>query len=255
MTQAHRFSNIVEWLTKAKNKPKNLSLQTNGSSFNDKILSNLISMDTVFNISVEGGTNRTTKKIRGLALDTLERQIKKINKLRKDNQSKAKIVLSFTAMRSNIEELVELVEFAEIFGVDEVNVMYLLPATKAWNIESIIHCVEFSNQIIEDALSFSDAWKVNLIAPLIKEIENTPCEKPWHSISINGEGDVRFCCLDDSPIIGNLMSDCFIDIWNGPLSQKVRSEVNTKDAPSGCSSCVVRNIPYVSVSSLRKSLI
>jgi radical SAM protein with 4Fe4S-binding SPASM domain len=255
ITQAARFPKMVEWLSNAQNRPNKLSLQTNGSYINDETLNALVALDTVFNISVEGGTNETTKRIRGLSLKTLTKQIERIINYRNSNQSLARIVLSFTAMKSTVEEIFDLVEYAERVGVDEVNVMYLLPATINWNEESLASHSDYSNHIMEEALTLTKSWRVELIAPPIREVQDSPCEKPWHSISIDGNGDVRFCCLDGSPTIGNLLKDELGDIWNGPTAKKVRSEVNTERASSECSSCVVRNIPFVSLSSLRKKLV
>lgn len=254
VTRAVRFPRLIEYLARFGKHNLRLSLQTNGSRIPDYLVEQLVSLNTVFNISVEGGSNATTSRIRGIPLDSVGRCIGRINRQRVSSRSDARIVLSFTAMRSNIEELPELVEFAERNGVDEVNVMYLLPATEEWNAESPVYCADTVNRVLERTYQLSRAWHVCLLAPPIQAVVDQPCIKPWYSVSINGNGQVRFCCLENSPVIGSLNEQTLHDIWNGAPARAARTLVNAENPPGECGACVLRNLPYVSVESLRKQL-
>ena len=255
ITLANRFPDMVRYLSTLGNRPSSLSIQTNGSRINQDLLADLVELDFVFNISIEGGTNITTSHIRKMSLNTISKRIQDINCLRSSGRSKSRIVLSFTAMMSYLDELPLLLEFAERQGVDEVNVMFLLPATKQWNAESPVHDITQTNRVIEQTYQLSKYWRVQLLAPVIKEVrENHPCIRPWHSVSVNGNGDIRFCCLEDAPQLGNLQQSSFWDIWQGKSAAISRSTINGPKPPGECSACVLRNFPVVSVQALRRQL-
>lgn len=255
VTCATRFPEIVRYLSNLSNKPS-ISVQTNGSIIKNYLLEALVDMNTMFNISIEGGTNETTKRVRGIPLDSIGQRIGHINTLRFSRQSRTRIVLSFTATRTNITELPALVEFAERNGVDEVNVMFLLPATQEWNVESPVQDIQRVNQVIEETYQLCEKWHVRLLAPLIKSVENNQmCSRPWFSVSVNGDGDVRSCCLEDSPPLGNLLVSTLVEIWNGASAALLRSAVNGADPRGECSYCVLRNLPIVSSQILQRQLV
>jgi MoaA/NifB/PqqE/SkfB family radical SAM enzyme len=254
ITTAKRFPDIVKWLSNSHNRPLRISVQTNGAIMGDEQMERLVVMDTVFNISIEGGTNTTCKRIRGISLDALRTRLTRINRARIQHGSKARIVLSFTAMKSNIDELPSLVEFAERCGVDEVNVMYLLPATEQWNAESPVNAIEHNNDVIESTMRLTEAWHVELVAPPIRDINDQPCMRPWYSMSVNGNGGIHFCCLEGSPEIGNLVRQDVSEAWNSDAARQARLSVNSLRPPLECGSCVLRNLPFVSTRALRKQM-
>jgi MoaA/NifB/PqqE/SkfB family radical SAM enzyme len=192
--------------------------------------------------------------MRGVSLDALRTRLMRINKARIRQQSKARIVLSFTAMKSNIDELPMLMEFAERCGVDEVNVMYLLPATERWNIESPVNAIEHNNDIIETTMRLTEAWHVDLLAPPIRDIDDMPCMRPWYSMSVNGNGGVHFCCLEGLPEVGNLTRQHVLEVWNSDAARQARLSVNSRQPPMECGACVLRNLPFVSTRALRKQM-
>ncbi len=255
VTQAIKFSAFINYLSEMDKRPKNISLQTNGSIFDTEILQKLTNLNTVFNISVEGGTEKTTKKIRHYPLSKLGEWIKVINSMKLSEKSHSRIVLSFTAMNSTISELPDLLEYAECYGIDEVNIMYLLPPTQKFNNESPYHEPNKVNEIIRDSFKLIESWHVSLLAPEIQMVDqNQDCVKPWYSISINAEGDVRFCCLEDSPIIGNLNGNDYKSIWYGNKANAIRANINSQKICPGCDYCVLRNLPVVSKEALKNHL-
>lgn len=254
VTKATRFKHFVDELSMIKNRPR-ISVQTNGSVFHKDILDKLIDMDVVLNISVEGGTNESAKRIRGLGLDFLKARLFEFNQSRRlHGRSLSRVVLSFTAMKSTIHELPELLEFAEFNGVDEVNLLYMLPPTKDWNGECVFDDSVRVNEIVSRSRQIASGWHVELIAPeLVDCKKDADCTRPWTSASIDAYGNVRFCCLNESPIIGNLIERHFDEIWNSPAAHDFRVKINS--APSAeCERCVLRNLPQLSIRALEKHL-
>lgn len=254
VTKATRFKQFVEELSMIKNRPR-ISVQTNGSLIHKDIMEKLIDMDVVLNISLEGGTNESTKRIRGLGLDFLKARLMEFNHLRGlHRRSLSRVVLSFTAMRSTIHELPELLEFAEFNGVDEVNLLYMLPPTKDWNGECVYDDSVRVNEIVNSSRQIASGWHVELIAPELVDCEkDAECTRPWTSASIDAYGNVRFCCLNESPIIGNLLEHHFDEIWNSTVARDFRVKINS--APMAeCERCVLRNLPQLSIRALEKHL-
>ena len=254
VTRAKRFKHFVGELSLIKDRPR-ISVQTNGSAIPVDVMEDLIKMDVVLNISVEGGINETAKRIRGLGLDFLRTRLSAFNKLRRSHgESLSRVVLSFTAMKSTIHELPDLLEFAELNGVDEVNVLYMLPPTRDWNNECVYNDSVRVNDIVKRSRQIASGWHVELIAPEITHCsKDAACTRPWTSTSIDGYGDVRFCCLNESPIIGNLQSHHFDEIWNSLAAQNVREKVNSVPAAE-CERCVIRNLPLLSIRALEQHL-
>ncbi len=69
------------------------------------------------------------------------------------------------------------------------------------------------------------------------------CQKPWtdmHNFTTDGRMDV--CCIATGPsqsefALGNLGTQHFQQIWNGPVMQRFRGSVNTADKLSPCQRC------------------
>jgi radical SAM protein with 4Fe4S-binding SPASM domain len=69
------------------------------------------------------------------------------------------------------------------------------------------------------------------------------CQKPWtdlHNFTVDGRLDV--CCIatgssQEQYKLGNLTSDSFQDIWNGPAAKQFRRTVNSKNPLPPCARC------------------
>jgi radical SAM protein with 4Fe4S-binding SPASM domain len=69
------------------------------------------------------------------------------------------------------------------------------------------------------------------------------CQKPWtdlHNFSVDGRVDV--CCIATGPSqtryqLGNLNTDSFQDVWNGPAAREFRRTVNSDKPLPPCERC------------------
>ena len=62
------------------------------------------------------------------------------------------------------------------------------------------------------------------------------CRKPWSSVYIEPDGEVRPCCYQ-SPIYGNTYEQSFDEIWNGENAQSLRRSMAEGQPPSACKNC------------------
>ena len=92
------------------------------------------------------------------------------------------------------------------------------------------------------------------MAPPMRDMSDEMCVRPWYAISVNANGDVRCCCLEDSPVIGNLNESSVREVWNGAKAESLRLSVNSEKPLGECGACVLRNLPYVSTAALRMQM-
>jgi hypothetical protein len=60
------------------------------------------------------------------------------------------------------------------------------------------------------------------------------CDVPWFGNSVVlSNGDVNFCCFSDA-VAGNVKQASFEQIWNGPVMQRIRSELIAQHLPVKC---------------------
>ena len=62
------------------------------------------------------------------------------------------------------------------------------------------------------------------------------CLKPWNSIYIEPDGEVRPCCYE-APPYGNLYEEDFATIWNGKSAQALRQSMVEKNLLRPCREC------------------
>ncbi|MDP3143744.1 MAG: radical SAM protein [Candidatus Omnitrophota bacterium] len=67
------------------------------------------------------------------------------------------------------------------------------------------------------------------------------CKRPWESVLVYLDGDVRFCCHTHQ-IIGNLNNNSFIEIWNGQQAQIIRKNFLQNQWPKQCLPCPLHRL-------------
>jgi putative metalloenzyme radical SAM/SPASM domain maturase len=135
------------------------SLTTNATLIDDRMATKLVQsgLDDIV-ISVDGATPSTFNEIRKDALfDDVFRNIERLNKAKEQLNSKSpRIGFEFVAMKSNIEELPQLVDLAARYNVGFIIVTNLLPHTADMN-EQILYefnsdkAIEMFNEVKAEA--------------------------------------------------------------------------------------------------------
>jgi MoaA/NifB/PqqE/SkfB family radical SAM enzyme len=115
--------NLFDMIRIAKAKSCNVSVTTNGALLTTDVSEKLIKygMDIVA-ISISGASKETHESIRkGSNFDHLLINIKAFNNLKQKMKSKTpKLIISFLMIKTNIENLPEIVNLAKEIGVDEI---------------------------------------------------------------------------------------------------------------------------------------
>jgi len=159
--------------------------------------------------------------------------------------------------RRNIEELPDFVRFAHEKGIFAVQATPTQVYRRSWMKDSLLHFPGLTRRSAQAAEALAAELGVNFINELrmvyanrgrgllgfLKEREPidfptdpSSCLKPWTSIYVEPDGQVRPCCYL-SPVYGNLYEKSFEQLWNGAEAQDLRASMKQQDPPSACRDC------------------
>lgn len=150
-------------------------------------------------------------------------------------------IISFVLMRSNAASIKPALAFAQGNGIDHVNVFPLLAFTGDM-VEEIFVWDEVAYADLHEEL-VSEAARLGValaIPPPVRRWRegdiHAPCEVPWATLAITGNGDVMACCMPGT-VIGNLNEQTLDAIWNGAEFAAFRMRVNSPNPPASCRNC------------------
>lgn len=154
-----------------------------------------------------------------------------------------RLTLVFCAMRRNIEELSRYVDLAQRVGARKIQVNYLLVTNLEHGLEHeamIFHPDPYDQHVLHAKLKAAKLGIQLNHQPTFFDWKPTadpgPCTRPWQHMNVSRSGVVTVCCGGASGI-GNLFTEGFQKIWNGPALRAFRSRVNTANPPAACRAC------------------
>jgi len=226
----------------------NTNIVTNGILMGEKLSEAIVEakIDMLI-ISVDAASKEIFKQIRGVSRDKLLDNIIMLNEIKKKKGSeKPKLRFNMVLMRSNIEDIIALIELAKEYGVEEVNFQHLV-LFKDLNIayESVFNLNHnYVNKLMDKALEkakelgitvidmpkFLDANydKRNIISKfksLFLPEKDFLCIRPWVSLVFTPKGDVLPCFgWFNEDNMGNIVRNSFDEIWYSKRYQQLRKE-------------------------------
>jgi MoaA/NifB/PqqE/SkfB family radical SAM enzyme len=163
--------------------------------------------------------------------------------LAKRHNPEFRLTLVFCAMRRNIQELDRYVDLAQRVGAKEIQVNYLLVTTPAHELEHeamVFHQDLYDHHVLRAKLKAARLGILLRHQPTFfdwkPQEDHGPCARPWQHMNVNKDGVVTVCC-GGAAGIGNLFTDGFQKVWNGPAMQAFRNRVNTANPPAACRKC------------------
>ncbi len=237
-----------------------IMVTTNGVLINKRLaaLFSTYKIDEI-SISLDSLTKEIFETLRVNA--TLEKAVAAIDFLnaekRKSGDKVPKINLTPTFFRRNIHELPGFIDFAKH---RQINLVQASPGQiyrASWVRESLLHFPELTRRIAlrtereaeRLGVTFVNNLRmvyVNRGNPLLRlfrgaeqldfPTDPSTCMKPWSSIFIEPDGEVRPCCYL-SPSLGDIYRQDFRDIWNGEKAQALRASMAAGEPPRLCQEC------------------
>ena len=156
-------------------------------------------------------------------------------------QKEIHTVISFVLMRSNAATIKPALAFARENGIDHVSVFPMLAFTEDMLDEIFvwdeIAFAQLHDELMEEAARLGVALAIQ---PPVRhwrdEDIHAPCEVPWGTVTITGNGDVMACCMPGT-VVGNLNEEKLDQIWTGPRFADFRKRINTPNPPAPCRNC------------------
>jgi radical SAM protein with 4Fe4S-binding SPASM domain len=168
------------------------------------------------------------------------------------------IRLNHVLSRWNIDRFDRFLELAEELAVDQVDVRAverMTPTTGGeWNDPSFVAKVlalrprflEFCRRTgIHDAGYLRD--QAGAIDLFNDRGERLTCRRPWDTVAIHANGEVRPCMSWTRPPLGTLARQTFEEIWNGEAAESLRREFDAVRPGIDCIYCTIkkdRQEPY-----------
>ena len=149
----------------------------------------------------------------------------------------------FTAMKSNIHELPDMVRLASDLGMEEVKVVYLTIFNYGLLNESLANNQEIVKGYFHEAEKIAEKFEIKLKLPYIQGEDiagnksHKDCFNAWRDFFIGSDLAIRPCQSTSLKFFDFNKYENFKDIWNSKELQNFRSIVNSADMPFECKNC------------------
>jgi len=223
-----------------------------------------------YRCSIDGATDETYARIRGVAL--LPKLKKGLEGLVRTKEllgtSTPQISIWCVATRENLQELPGLLHLAADLGVPEVYMQRMVYFARepekqygmARDEAAVFGKDEIEeDRIIEECTQLSYTLGINFLASGARDPINSlaaarpadfapwqACMRPWTTAYVTSNGNCLPCCIspfatDDykSLILGNLFERPFSEIWNETRYQQFRMDLLSDHPHKACASCGV----------------
>ena len=199
----------------------------------------------VFAVSLDGATYETNNKIRrGSDLNKIVTNLKEIVRIKKErNLSYPYINFVFCAMKSNIDELPDLVKLANDIGIDEVKVVYLTTFNKLLAHEVLWDEKEKTKEIFNRAEALANELNISLKLPYLigedpaNDKAHKDCYVTWRDFFIGSDDYIRPCMSTNVEFFKYNKDTDFMTMWNDEKFQEYRKNVNTENMDKNCTHC------------------
>lgn len=237
-----KFIEILEYLDKF---PVRKYFVTNGMRL-DKIKNALFEQKVdIMAISVDGATKETNDRIRvNSKLEFIVEQLKDIVRIKKEkNISYPYMNFVITLMKSNIDELPDLVKLAAEIGLNEVKGVYLTVFSENLLDETLYDETERVEKSFNKAIELGKELGVKVKLPYLqgedenKDAAHKPCYVGWRDFFLGSDGYVRPCQSSSVKFFKYDKEIKFEDIWNSDEYKNFRENVNCEGMGEECKRC------------------
>jgi radical SAM protein with 4Fe4S-binding SPASM domain len=210
-------------------------------------------------VSVDGASQETFSSIRvGGRLQQVVENLRGLVRCRRDVGSQVpRIQLNTVLMRRNRHELPALVRLAADIGVDRMWIQRLshdfqdvvereeYKAIRSFTDDEMLTDEEVASVLDANAALAQDLGLELRLPPVNTAAATTPalrCDWPWSGSYVTHEGRVQPCCMvmgSDRVTLGDLGTESFRSIWQGPMYERFRRDLKGDDPPDVCAGCAV----------------
>ena len=200
----------------------------------------------VFAVSLDGATDATNSRIRrGSKIDQITQDLKDIvAEKKRRGLSYPYINFVFCAMKSNIDELPDMVRLAAEIGLEEVKAVYLTVFNEEMLEESLWGCEDKIREVFAETERLGEELRVSKKQPHVigedvaEDHSHKDCFVAWRDFFLGSDGYVRPCMSTPVKFFRYDKDADFMTIWNSPEYQNYRAIVNDEEKmDSPCKIC------------------
>lgn len=197
-------------------------------------------------ISLDGANSETNNSIRrGSDFDRIIGYLKDIVKEKKKKNIKYPYMnFVFTAMKSNFNQIPDMVRLAHEVGIEEVKVVYLTVFNERLLKESLHNCEDEVRIVFDKAIKLSEELGVKIKLPYIQGEDiaenkyHKDCYVGWRDLFLGSDGYVRPCMSTPIKLFNINDYDEFAKRWNSTEYIEFRKKVNNeKLMDKACRDC------------------
>lgn len=238
-----QFAKIVSWIDQF---PVRKYFVTNGSTL--KKIENILFEHKVdiMAVSLDGATAETNNRIRRNAdFGQIVSDLSRIVKIRNENgYGYPYINFVQTLMKSNLQELPDLVRLAAEIGIEEVKAVYLTVFSGDLLHESLWDCRGEVQDVFNIAMEIAKENNIRLKLPFLQgedvagEEYHKICYVGWRDLFVGSDKYVRPCQSTPLKYMKIDAGDFMDSIWNSREFQDFRKGVNSAGLmPDHCRKC------------------
>ncbi len=188
----------------------------------------------VFAVSLDGATDETNSRIRrGSKIEQITADLKDIvAEKKRRGLTYPYINFVFCAMKSNIDELPDMVRLAAEIGLDEVKAVYLTVFNEEmlnetlWGSEEKVRAVFNETERLGDELGISVKLPHIVGEDVAGDHHHKECFVAWRDFFLGSDGYVRPCMSTPIKFFKYDKNADFMSMWNSEEYQKYRRFVN-----------------------------
>lgn len=262
-------ANLARFVSHLKERRAEVLFNTNGILLDQKRGDALIAagLDEL-RVSIDAVTPELYARLRGVdALNRIKSNLKAFVE-RHGGQQQPLLSLWLVGMQSNLHQLPDFVRLGAEIGVSEVYLQRLVylgideligEGTTMEPEQSLYHSLEKEQEDLifecehlaeELGIQFQASGATTPLESL--SVHNQypwqGCIRPWSLMYITANGTALPCCISPfaaaeyaSILLGNVLEQPLMEVWNGPRYQELRSKVMSDDpAPWPCQDCGIK---------------
>jgi MoaA/NifB/PqqE/SkfB family radical SAM enzyme len=214
-------SHIGEYLAYFRDKGKKYYINTNGSLIQDAHIDLLLTSFSELSISLDAADRSTYQRMRHPGKwDSVIRTVKRISDLRADRASR--FPLLYLAMHINLMNLASLQHLPELCSdlrIDAVKLSWtILPETH--RLLSPHKDLEMASGVIRSVATALRRKGIGIRDEVLFQPHRRGCWSLTEIAFLGADGSIAACC-NRWPPVGDLTSNSFEEIWNGPLQRRI----------------------------------
>lgn len=250
------YPQVFELMEYIRKKNIKLTMTTNGTLINEKIAQKIGELQVSnINVSIDSPLPEIHDKVRGIQ-NAFHRTLRGIELLKKYHQAKLQINMVVNPL--NYTTVSELPDLAYNIGANNICLIPVKIRTQEIPFFELENLIEYNEKIAPITLAkglmynlVKNSQQIYIFGQNLKELKEScngkyaqgyydthPCIALWTHALIDHMGRVSACCYTvNSPILGDLKSQTFYEIWTNKNYQKIR---NITHAPfEDCKGCTM----------------